>query len=143
MRDENEWFKVMEGFEGICGVPDVCGAMDGSLVKRFLSRTSHSNRFRDFEGWYSHKRTPAFNVQAVVDDKKRFMSDSIRSGCQNDKQMFSKSKFGKISHRIVPSGGMATILLTPSTRYLSRRCWVHVDAACYDPVQNHCQYARR
>ena len=37
-REEEEWFEIMEGFERICGVPFVCGAMDGSLVlvKRFF-----------------------------------------------------------------------------------------------------------
>jgi hypothetical protein len=57
-------------------------------------------------GWYSHKSYPALNVQAVVDDKKRFMSYSIRSGCQNDKQMFNKSIFGKTAHLHIPRGGV-------------------------------------
>jgi hypothetical protein len=121
-REEEQWFEIMEGFERICGVPDVCGAMDGSLVlvKRFFICCSHTYRFKDFEGWYSHKHTPCFNVQAVVDDKKRFISYSIRSGSQNDKQMFNKSVFGKICHSIIPRGGMASVLLTPNTRHLSR-----------------------
>lgn len=61
---------------------------------------------RDFDGWYSRKGFPAFNMQAVVDDKKRFMSFSIRSGSQNDKNMFNKSKFGQSIHQKLPRHGV-------------------------------------
>ena len=57
------WEEVSSGFEQICGVPNVCGAIDGSLFQ--------VKRFQDFEGWYCRKGFPALNMQAVVDHQKR------------------------------------------------------------------------
>ncbi|KAE9252988.1 hypothetical protein PF004_g1695 [Phytophthora fragariae] len=70
----HEWH-VVSIFERVCGVPNVVGAIDGSLFP--------VRRFADYEGWYCRKGFPAFNMQVVVDSNKRIMSFSIRSGSQN------------------------------------------------------------
>jgi hypothetical protein len=44
---QQEWMAIADGFEEMCGVPNVVGAIDGSLF--------HVKRFKDFEGWYCRK----------------------------------------------------------------------------------------
>ncbi|KAF0714906.1 hypothetical protein AaE_011466 [Aphanomyces astaci] len=78
-----DWEKVRLGFESVMGFPNAYGAIDGPLVP--------IKRFTDHTGWYCRKGFPAFNIQAVVDDKLKFMSYSIRSGSQNDKALFRES----------------------------------------------------
>jgi hypothetical protein len=70
-KTKSQMQKVISGFENICGVPNVVGAVDGTLIP--------IHRFADFEGWYCRKGFPAFNVQVVVNHKKRFQSFSIRT----------------------------------------------------------------
>jgi hypothetical protein len=82
---ENEWEKISAGFESICGMPFVVGAIDGTLVE--IARPY------EFHGWYCRKFYPALNVQGVVDDRKRFMHISCFSGSHNDKSMFNLSSF--------------------------------------------------
>ncbi|ETV73023.1 hypothetical protein H257_12061 [Aphanomyces astaci] len=84
-----DWEKVRLGFVSVMGFPNAYGAIDGSLVP--------IKRFTDHTGWYCRNGFPAFNIQAVVDDKLKFMSYSIRSGSQNDKALFRDSWFGKSS----------------------------------------------
>ena len=91
------WEEVSAEFEEVAGIPNIYGAIDGSLIP--------IKRFADFTGWYCRKGFTAFNMQAVVDARMRFRSYSLRSGSQNDKGMFNKSKFGKTCHTIVPPGG--------------------------------------
>ena len=67
--NHNQWRKIASGFEEICGLPNVSGALDGSLFQ--------IKRFADNQGWYCRKAFPAFNMLAVVDDRKRFMACSI------------------------------------------------------------------
>lgn len=52
------WENVAVGFEKICGVPNVVGAIDGTLIQ--------IHRFEEFEGWYCRKGFPAFNVQVLL-----------------------------------------------------------------------------
>ncbi|ETV69526.1 hypothetical protein H257_14762 [Aphanomyces astaci] len=92
----DEWEVVRVGFEEH-GFPNAYGAIDGSLIQ--------VKRFEDFYGWYCRKGFPAFNMQAVVDHRMRFMSYSLRSGSQNDKAMFNESLFGQTCHTRVPPGG--------------------------------------
>ncbi|ETV66984.1 hypothetical protein H257_16674 [Aphanomyces astaci] len=91
------WETIRGGFEDVAGVPNAYGAIDGTLIA--------IKRFTDYNGWYCRKGFPAFNMQAVVDDKMRFMSYSIHSGSQNDKALFRESQFGKSCHQNVPRGG--------------------------------------
>jgi hypothetical protein len=48
------------------------------------------------------KRPASFNVQCVVDHRGKFISYSIRSGSQNDKQLFNRSWFGQHKHQCIP-----------------------------------------
>ncbi|ETV65454.1 hypothetical protein H257_17820 [Aphanomyces astaci] len=95
-RTQADWDEVRMGFEGH-GFPIVYGTLDGSLIA--------VTRFADFTGWYCRKGFTAFNMQAVVDHRLRFMSYSLRSGSQNDNALFNNSKFGQTCHRMVPRGG--------------------------------------
>ncbi|KAF0702872.1 hypothetical protein AaE_015662 [Aphanomyces astaci] len=105
------------GFEAY-GFPNAYGAIDGSLIS--------IKRFEDFTGWYCRKGFPAFNMQAVVDHRMKFVSYSLRSGSQNDKALFNHSVFGKTCHQRVPGGGcflgdagykLYSHLMTPYTIY--------------------------
>ena len=92
-----EWNDVASGFQAIAGFPGVCGAVDGTLIKR--------ERPDDFWGWYCRKGYVAYNVQGVVDASMHFMSVSVRSGGCNDKTLWSKSLPGmttRYSCSIVP-----------------------------------------
>ena len=89
------WAAISKGFESVARFPNVFGAMDGCLVM--------VKRFREHEGWYCRKGFPAFNMLALVDDRKRFMAYSLRAGSQNDRMLFRSSVFG--ASRIVPIGG--------------------------------------
>jgi len=93
-----EWEEVMDGFEEMQGIPNVCGAIDGSLIR--------IKRFEDHTGFYSRKGTTALNVQAVVNHRGQFISHSIRSGSQNDKACFNNSQFGNHCHQFMPEGGI-------------------------------------
>jgi len=84
----------MDGFEEMQGIPNVCGAIDGSLIR--------IKRFEDHTGFYSRKGTTALNVQAVVNHRGQFISHSIRSGSQNDKACFNNSQFGNHCHQFMP-----------------------------------------
>ncbi|DAZ97782.1 TPA: hypothetical protein N0F65_009528, partial [Lagenidium giganteum] len=81
-----EWKGICEGFEAIAGLPNVCGAVDGSLIE--------IHRFEEWEGWYCRKGFPAFNLQAVVNHHKRFLSYSLRPGSANDKSVYSHRALG-------------------------------------------------
>ncbi|KAF0703994.1 hypothetical protein AaE_015158 [Aphanomyces astaci] len=63
-----EWEVVRVGFEEH-GFPNAYGAIDGSLIQ--------VKRFEDFYGWYCRKGFPAFNMQAVVDHRMRFIPHAI------------------------------------------------------------------
>ena len=90
-----EWKENISGFENFGGIPNCCLAIDGSLII--------IKRRKDFEGWYCRKGFPAFNLQAVVDHKKRFCSYSLRSGSQNDKNLFNNSQFGRTIQTKLPN----------------------------------------
>lgn len=87
--------KLADEFERIGGFPNVVGAIDGSLIE--------IQRPNDYEGWYCRKGYCAFNVQAVCDARRSFMSFSIYPGSFNDKTMFKSSSFGKKCHQFIPS----------------------------------------
>ncbi|RHY02429.1 hypothetical protein DYB36_008482 [Aphanomyces astaci] len=91
----DDWAAISAGFERVAGFPNVFGAIDGCLVM--------VKRFRQHEGWYCRKGFPAFNLMALVDDKKRFMAYALRPGSQNDRMLFRHSVFGKAL--CVPTGG--------------------------------------
>ncbi len=92
-----KWKEIMDGFEGVCGFPNVCGARDGTLIE--------IERPCDHEGWYCRKGYPAINVQGVVDHKNRFISCGLRPGCYNDKMLYNGSVFGKYIHTKLPENG--------------------------------------
>ncbi len=91
-----EWEEIRQGMEEIAGFPNAYGAIDGSLIS--------VKRFADFMGWYCRKGFPAFNMQALVDHKLRFRSYSLRSGSQNDKSLFNKSRLGQVLHQMIYMG---------------------------------------
>jgi hypothetical protein len=91
-----EWERCSQEFEGICNFPDACLAVDGSLIE--LERTLH------YEGWYSRKGWPAINLQVVVDARKRFRDYCMRPGSENDRGVYSRSRFGKNIHKLLPNG---------------------------------------
>lgn len=93
---EAGWREISDGFESIAHFPNVCGAIDGSLIR--------IHRPKDYEGWYCRKGFPAMNAQAVVDHKRKFMSVSIRPGHCNDKTVFNRSAFGQTCMNILPRG---------------------------------------
>ena len=93
-RSDVEWNELSDGFESICGFPDTCLAVDGTLIE--------IERPLDFEGWYCRKGYPAINLQGVVDYKRRFRSFAMRPGAENDKGVFSRSDFGRMIHHILP-----------------------------------------
>jgi len=82
-RTATEWDDVASGFQAIAGFPDVCGAVDGTLIKRV--------RLNDVWGWYSRKGYVSYNVQGIVDVNMHFTSVSVRSSGCNDKTLWSKS----------------------------------------------------
>jgi hypothetical protein len=96
-RSSAEWDIIMDGFENICGFPNVCGCIDGTLIE--ILRPS------DYEGWYCRKMYPAINMQAIVDHKKRIMSYSIRPGSFNDAMIFKFSIDGSRIKNWIPRQG--------------------------------------
>lgn len=86
---------IANEFEQIAGFPNVVGAIDGTLIE--------IQRPFDYEGWYCRKGYCAFNVQAICDAKRRFLSFSIFPGSMNDKSMYKLSTFGKTCHQFIPS----------------------------------------
>ena len=92
----DEWDICSLEFQRICGFPDVCLAVDGSLVE--LLRTLN------YEGWYCRKGYPAINIQCVVDANMRFRDYAMRPGSENDKGVFSRSFFGQNIHKFLPPG---------------------------------------
>ena len=69
LRIAQEWQEISNGFYEIKGFPDVVGAIDGTLIR--IEKPS------DYEGFYNRKRFASFNVQAVCDSKKKFLSFEI------------------------------------------------------------------
>jgi hypothetical protein len=94
-RNVAEWNEISEGFQRKNGIPNIVGAIDGSLVR--------IQRFRNHDGWYCRKGFPAFNVQVVVDHLMRIRSFTILPGSQNDKSVFNKSGLASRIHNI-PQG---------------------------------------
>jgi hypothetical protein len=93
-RTQSEWEEVMQGFEAIARFPGVCGAVDGTLIKR--------TRPKDHWGWYCRKGYTAYNVQGVVDSNQVFMNISARPGSCNDKSVWEGSSIGTNIHNILP-----------------------------------------
>ncbi|KAG6948936.1 hypothetical protein JG687_00015175 [Phytophthora cactorum] len=85
-RNECEWSEVASGFEGVCGIPGVAGAIDGTLITR--------SRPAAFWGWYFRKGFPAYNVMAIVDVHQRFIAFSVRPGRCNDQSVWNRSLMG-------------------------------------------------
>jgi hypothetical protein len=71
-KTKQEWDVISDGFDEKHGIPNIAGAIDGSLFQVM--------RYRNHEGWYCRKGFPAFNIQFVVDHTMKIMSYSIRSG---------------------------------------------------------------
>ncbi|OQR85682.1 hypothetical protein ACHHYP_20558 [Achlya hypogyna] len=80
------WHANMEAFETFAGFPNVCCAVDGTLIR--------IKRFADHED--CRKGFPSFNVQGVVDARKRFLAVSIKAGSQNDRGIFRDSGAVKV-----------------------------------------------
>jgi hypothetical protein len=93
---KQEWDAISHEFESRYGLPNVVGAIDGTIIR--------VQRPCDHEGWYCRKGFPAVNMQGVVDSKKRFMSFSIRPGSANDKSVYRRSTFGRNIHTLIPRG---------------------------------------
>ena len=93
-----EWNEFSAGFEAVCGFPDTCLAVDGSLFE--------IERPADYEGWYCRKGYPAINAQIVVDYKKRIRDYCLRSGSENDKGVFNRSNFGRNIGSLLPANKM-------------------------------------
>ena len=91
-----EWNELAIGFESICGFPNCCLAIDGSLFE--------IERMFNYEGWYCRKGFPAINAQLVVDHTGRVRSYDLRPGSANDKSIFNYSFFGRNIHRLLPAG---------------------------------------
>ena len=89
-----EWDVLTEGFEAICGFPNCCLAIDGSLFE--------IERPQEFVGWYCRKGYPAINCQLVVDHKARIRDYDMRPGSANDKSIFNYSDFGNRISTILP-----------------------------------------
>ena len=94
-QSEEQWHSIARDFEKRSRIPNVVGAIDGSLFE--------VKRFKDHEGWYCRKGFPAFNMQAVCDGQKRFISYMIRSGSSSDKSLFNNSRFGQEIHKMIPA----------------------------------------
>jgi hypothetical protein len=59
--------KVTIEYKAICGMPNIAGAIDGSLID--IQRPSHPS------GWYCSRWWPALNIfQAVVFSKGHFIN---------------------------------------------------------------------
>lgn len=94
--NERAWSEVATGFKAIAGVPNVVGAIDGSLID--------IKRITNYQGFYSRKMTVAVNVQGVVDHKKRFIDIHVGPGSYSDKKLFKHSTFGQTIHSHIPQG---------------------------------------
>lgn len=95
-RGRDNWAPIAAKFEEVAGVPNVCGAIDGTLIE--------IERPHDHEGWYCRKGYPAINMQVVVDAEKRFMSYCIMPGSANDKMVLKESWFGRNINQLLPAG---------------------------------------
>lgn len=93
---DQDWSRLIKGFENICGFPDCCLAVDGSIFE--------IERPYDYDGWYCRKGFPALNIQLVVDHKARVRSVDIRPGSANDKAVFNYSHFGTNLAKTIPAG---------------------------------------
>jgi hypothetical protein len=96
VRNDPEWQTLSNGFEAICGFPNCCLAIDGTLFE--------IERPGDFFGWYCRKGYPAINGQIIVDHKARIRSYDLRPGSANDKSIFNYSNMGSILLNILPAG---------------------------------------
>ena len=94
----DEWEDLSKGFEGICGFPDTCLAVDGSIIE--------IERPADYEGWYCRKGYPAINAQVVVDSRMRIRDYCLRPGSENDKGVYNRSEFGQTIAQQLPKGKM-------------------------------------
>ncbi|GMF19784.1 unnamed protein product [Phytophthora lilii] len=93
---DEDWGRLSDGFEAICGYPDCCLAVGGLLVE--------IERPRQREGWYCSKHFPAENVQLVVDAQFRVRSMDVRPGGVTDKDTLRYSRFGRNLAEIIPEG---------------------------------------
>jgi hypothetical protein len=91
-----EWFDIERKFYDKNPIPNVAGAVDGSLIP--------IDRPRDFDGWYSRKGFTAFNLQVICDSTMRILSYSLRSGSNNDWSCWNSSYFGLNVTKILPRG---------------------------------------
>ena len=89
----SEWSRIEEGFERLAGMPNVYGAIDGSLIP--------IKRLADFDGWYCRKGFTAFNMQGTVSTVRYFSNfiyklwliincDSGRILCAVDAKMINR-----------------------------------------------------
>jgi hypothetical protein len=92
---QQEWDEIAAAFEEVGDFPGICGAVDGSLIE--------VKRSRDYEGWYCRKGFPAFNVQVVVDHRRKVRSYAIRPGSANDRSVLKRSAFGQTYQELIPA----------------------------------------
>ncbi|KAG3152386.1 hypothetical protein PC128_g22794 [Phytophthora cactorum] len=90
-RSAEEWELIEEGFRIVNGFPWCAGAVDGTLVEIM--------RHHNSDGWYNYKGQASFNIQAVCDHRKNFLSFDIRPGSWSDSKIWKYSKFddGKLN----------------------------------------------
>lgn len=81
-----EWSAMERGFYNKRSIPNISGAIDGSLFE--IQRPAAP------EGWYCRKGYPSVNMQAVVNHRCQFMSFDIRPGSWSDKKIWNASVLG-------------------------------------------------
>ena len=89
------WRAMSDEFEEIGVLPDVGGAVDGTIFR--------IDKPFEYDGWIFRKGFAAINMQAMVDAKRRFMEYSIRPGSCSDKNVWKLSSLGRFISTILPA----------------------------------------
>lgn len=91
-----EWLSMSQEFEARAGVPNVIGAVDGTLIE--------ITQPQDSEGFCCRKLYTSFNVLAIVDARKRVRYYLIKPGSMNDAGVFNAAGLHEFLPTIVPAG---------------------------------------
>lgn len=95
----SECREVAKGFEALCGLPTVLGAVDGSLIPIHFSKKMRFKHMYD-----SRKGFPATVLQAACDSSGRFIAiDAGWAGNLNDAYIFHRT-WGSVLEQLVPRG---------------------------------------
>ncbi|VEN48856.1 unnamed protein product [Callosobruchus maculatus] len=97
MPNELEAEEVSQGFESMCGLPNVIGAIDGTHIPILPPKDG----YRDFinrKGW------PSYNVLAVVDNSYRFRYVTCKHpGCTHDAKVLKDSSLYNTAKEFIPN----------------------------------------